>query len=220
MILYAIIGGVALNWTNLEFPFIVIGSIMTAGAALSKYRFEREATLELDECRRQLNVVYRQAAEAKQERDDIDGQLPTGGGALDVRLSSAEAELRELERLAPMESLRIASVDRSATLGRRVAETTESLEEARVQWRAALKSVGLPEDFDPQRVRHIAQQGEDIAEIRRRRDLRREELEQRERDLLQLSGRVDTLLSDLNVKAETSRPQTQLRQLANMLVPP
>ncbi len=206
--------GPMVGWISNGFPLFITGLVMCVGSTFSKIRWEREATVELDECRRQLNVVYRELAGAKEERDDIDSQLPTGGGALDARLHSAESELRELERLAPMETLRNASVDRSAALGRRVTETADALEEARTQWRAALKSVGLPEDFDPARLKQIASQGDDIAELRRRRDQRREELDQREKDLLTLAGRVEQVLTDVELPPETSRPQTQLRQLS------
>lgn len=209
--------GPLVGWVSNGFPLAVTGIVLCVGSMFTKIRWEREATNELDECRRQLNVVYRESAGAKEERDDIDSQLPTGGGALDARLHSAESELRELERLAPMETLRNATVDRSAALHRRVEETAENLDEARSQWKTALKSVGLPEDFDPSRLKQIASQGDDIAELRRRRNQRREELDQREKDLFTLAGRVEKLLTDVQLKPESSRPQVQLRQLQTAL---
>lgn len=216
LLLSGILGG-WMHWFNSPAPLIFVGAVLSLGVGGIKLHLEQTAAAELYECRRQFDIVRKQHAHARDEQQAIDDQLPGGGGALDVRLRGAEQELKELERLAPLESQRTGSFDRSEAALRLVADATSGLEEARNRWRAALKSVGLPEEFDPEALRFLSSQGNDLADLRKRRDLRREELELRERDLLTLAARVEQVYRDLNLQPESERPQLQLQHLFGAL---
>jgi hypothetical protein len=68
-----------------------------------------------------LEHVRSETAKAKQERDELDIELPAGGGALDARLREAEVELRELERLSPLTNERLAAEQRHQLAQRKLA---------------------------------------------------------------------------------------------------
>ena len=57
-------------------------------------------------CRRRLDQVRKQIAQATEERDQLDAELPRSGGPLASRLHAADQELAALEALVPLEAER------------------------------------------------------------------------------------------------------------------
>jgi hypothetical protein len=53
--------------------------------------------------------------------------------------------------------------------------------------------------------------------MRRRREIRRDELEQREREMLAMAARIGQLMADCRLTPKSSDPQEQLRQLTQTL---
>ena len=151
--------------------------------------------------------------EAKRERDELDAELPASSGSLDARLREAEVELRDLERLIPVRTERETS--RAAASRRPRAgwpRAHDAVKEARHRWKAALKSVGLPEDFAPPKVKQVVEGNEQVLELRRRRDARKDELDQRERELLVVNNRLQQILDDVRhpcVERSADRPHSR-----------
>ena len=195
----------------------VVGVAVSLCSFGGKLMVDRRAQDDVSENRRHLEQARNQFAAAKQERDQLDIELGPGSGALDIRLREAETELRDLEKLLPAKNEHEAAVQRNNLADRRLNAATEALKEARSRWRNALRSVGLPEDFAPHRVKQVVRSNENVLELRRRRDSRREELDQRERELLVLSTRIGQLLTDVRMQPTSDNPQAQLRQLTQAL---
>ena len=61
---------------------------------------------QFDDCQKQLGQLKEQIAAAEKERDELDKQLPKGGGPLVARLQTAEKEHARLEELMPLDSHR------------------------------------------------------------------------------------------------------------------
>jgi hypothetical protein len=111
---------------------------------------------------RQLEQLRIQLADAKRERDELDAELPTSGGSLDARLREAEIELRDLERLIPIRTDREQAEQRHQAAQRKLTAAHESVKDARHRWKNALRSVGLPEDFAPPKVKQVVRGNEQV----------------------------------------------------------
>ena len=217
LLLIGMVGGWN-NWVSSSGPYLLFGLMLSGGAAGMKLFLERKSEDDISDNRRQLEQVKGETARAKQERDELDAELPAGGGSLDVRLREAEAELRELERLSPLTNERLGAEQRHQLAQRKLAAAQETHKTIRTRWQEALRGVGLPPDFPPQKVKHVVKNSDQLQELRRRRDERRGEIEQRERDVLGLVGRIQQLFTDIRLTPASDKPQPMLRQLAQALV--
>ena len=135
-------------------------------------------------------------------------------GSLDARLREAEVEMRDLERLIPVRTERETS--RAAACRRRRAGSPaahDAVKDARHRWKVALKSVGLPEDFAPPKVKQVVKGNEQVLELRRRRDARKDELDQRERELLVVNNRLQQILDDVRHSCVSDQPIVRIREL-------
>lgn len=195
-------------------PLGMLGGVLLTGTALFKLFMEKQADVAAAGADRQIDHLRNQLAEARRERDELDAKLPPGGGALDSRLRDAEAELRDLEKLVPLNSERETAVTRKELAEQRLTEAQDALKEARSRWRNALRSVGLPEDFAIGQVKAVLKDAGNVAELRRKRDARIEELEQRKRELLVLTTRIQQLMADVRLTPKSDKPQAMLHQLA------
>jgi hypothetical protein len=196
---------------------VMMGLVVGGGSIGAKLLLERSSEDTAVDARRHLDQTRTQMADLKQQRDELDAELPTGGGAVDIRLREAESELRELERMLPQKNELEAVNARNEAAKRRFELATEAVKEARNRWRNALRSAGLPEDFQPHKVRSVAKSTDNLVDSRRRREARKDELEQRERELLVFCSRVQQLMADVRVTPSSDKPQLQIRQLAQAL---
>lgn len=216
LLLIGLVGG-TYGWIGSSMPFWFFGLLFAGGSAMTKLFLERRTDEDLSDNTRHREQVRLQLADIKKERDEIDAELPPGGGPLDARLREAESELREIERLMPVLGDCVAAEEKVKAAERKLESAQEAFKTARGRWREALKAVGLPEDFAPQKVRHVVRRGDAVVETRRRREIRRDELEQREREMLAMAARIGQLMADCRLTPKSSDPQEQLRQLTQTL---
>jgi uncharacterized protein YhaN len=94
-----------------------------------------------------------------------------------------------------------------------LAATQEAVKDARQRWKGALKGVGLPEDFAPPKVKQVVKSNEQVLELRRRRDTRKDELDQRERELLVVNNRLQQILDDVRHPCASDQPIVRIREL-------
>ncbi len=191
----------------------LIGFGAVAVAVTVKIIMERSANRELDECNQQFDRLREQLRAAKEERDELDGQIPPGVGQLDTRLDAAETELRGLEELLPLDSRRQAAEQRFDAATLRETQAAEAVKEARKRWQAALSAVGLPSELTPKNVREMSSRFEHIAEIRRQIQSRREQYEQRTSEHAAVTGRINNLADELGIDRTDKDAQAVLRDL-------
>ncbi len=219
--------GVVLVMAGLFMPTSITGSVGWAMALLGlagsgaagagKVMFERSNTRQLEGCQKQINMLQLQLQEAKQERDALDRQLPSGGGPIGTRLQAAESELAALEELVPLDARRTSALQEAQAAAGRVARAEEDLSTAHHRWREALAAVGLPGSLTPKQVRSLVQRCGQITEMHRRLEDRHEELRRRGGELDSLQGRIAQLVSDSQTTVTGDDPIEQLRQLAEAL---
>ena len=178
-----------------------------------KILLERSATEWLMTCRRRLDQVKKQIAQATEERDQLDAELPRGGGPLATRLQAADQELAALEALVPLEAERRTLMQGAATVDSRLQRAKEELQTARRLWKSALTEAGLPQDLRPRQVQQLAGQNIEVVELGRRRARRNEELQQRQRDLQSMTLRVTQLIEAAGEKPQSRSTVELVRQL-------
>ena len=219
--------GVILVMAGLFMPDSITGSVGWAMALLGlagsgsagagKVMLERSNTRQLETCQKQINILQLQVRQAKEDRDALDRQLPRGGGPIASRLETAEKELAALEELVPLDTRRAAARQQSQAAAARVARAQEELSAARTQWREALAAAGLPANLTPKQVPALLRRCDQIGQMHRRLEDRREELGRRRRELDSLLGRIAQLVSDSQLPLSGSDPLEHLRQLGEAL---
>jgi uncharacterized protein YhaN len=210
--LFGLVGG-ACGWTPNGWMYFMLGLVTAGGSAFGKFFVERHSEDNVTDNFRHLEQLRLQIVEATRERDTIDAELPVGSGSLDARLREAEVELRDLERLIPVRTEREQAEQRHQAAQRRVTACQEAVKEARHRWKNALRSVGLPEDFAPPKVKQVVKNNDQILELRRRRDARKDELDQRERELLVINNRLQQILDDVRHPCTSDKPIVRIREL-------
>ncbi len=218
MILGGVFGGVLWGFDWFFGLLLTFFGFVGLGAAIVwKLDWERNSERQLQSCERQLELLDQQLEEAQAERDQLDQQLPQGGGPLDTRLATAERQLAHLEQLAPMDAQRHESGQHVETVERRASKAIEELKEAKKNWQVALRAAGLPEQLSPNDVRQLVRGFRAVLVVRKQLNQRRDELETRRRELASLAGRIQELFVELALTPESDSAQAQLKQLAATL---
>ena len=213
-----VLGGVF--WATapmLGWPIAVLGLAGWGVSVVAKLTMERTARRELEQSEKQLELLESQIKRAKQERDELDAQLPRGGGSLEVRLAEAEKKLAGLEELLPMEAEVQTARQRVQAAQRKAEQVEAAWKESRGRWRGALRRAELPEDLSPQAVRQWAEGNEQTEHARRRMQHRREELDARQRELNALIARIDDMMLQVQLTPTSDDPHVRLRQLGSAL---
>ena len=201
-----------LGWT-----VTVLGFACWALAVVTKLLLEKTLGRDLDGCVRQIEKVKRQLRSLAEERDELDQQLPAGGGKLDDRVKAAEQYVQRLEQLTPLEAKRQAALNGTDTTKEKTARAAEDLRQAQQQWRDALRAANLPESFQPEHIQQLSEGDGQTVQLGRRLQVCRQELEQRESELDAVTQRVTELIHDVQITPASNDPRTQIRQVAAAL---
>ena len=208
---------VSLFWESVAkvgWTVAILGAVCLLGAVIMKILLERSASRELDDCVRQLDKVKKQIRTLREEREELDHELPAGGGPLDARVSAAEEYVERLEELTPLDARRQSALHRGETAREKITRAAEDLKEARGRWRESLRSVGLPESFLPQHVQQLSEGNDKTVQVGRRLQARREELRDRKNELAAITERIDQVLDEVDITAANNDPSMRLRQIA------
>ncbi len=195
----------------------ILGLACWGIAVITKVLLEKTMSRDLEACVRQLDKVRGQIKTLKEERDELDVQLPGGGGPLDARLTAAEAYVKKLESLTPLDA-KIQTALAQAEAGKDKAErAANEVREAQQRWREALRSLKLPESFLPEHIQQFSDGSDQAMQLAQRLHTRREELRDRRHELATITERISQLLDEIHVTPASDDPRTQLRQLAAMM---
>ncbi len=195
--------------------FMLLGAVSGFIAMGMKYHWERVAREELEDFRHQMDIVRQQLKRAKVERDDIERQIPESVGQWDLELKDAEARLARIEDLVPLENRVQNSRMQMDDLRRRISSQENEVEQVDRQWRAALRTAGLPELLEPLQLKEITQRSSRISGFHSRLDQYRNELVDRDKELTSLTRRIDTIFHDLGMnKGREFRTGNSTRETA------
>ncbi len=192
---------------------IGFGGVLAAGAAGAfKFMLEHNAGQRIDTCHEQIHLLGQQIEQAKADRDELDEQLPRGGGPLVARLQAAEKELARLEESLPLESQREAAAREAEAARRQVQALGAAYKQARANWRRLLAQNGLPSDLAPRGLREYAGRRKQIRALHQSVEEKRAELSRRRAEYEALACRITQLIAEIGLPPRSARPLDQLQQ--------
>ncbi len=188
----------------------LIGSIAAVG---TKIAIERRNKRGLETCRQQLATLQSQQQAAEQERDELDRQLPAGGGPLHARLQAAQQQLAELEGQLPA----IARRQSSHAARQRAEEAVESarskLRDAHRRWNAELRAAELPTAIAPTHAWRLINERQRRGALSAEFATRREEISNRRRAIDAVGVRVAAAAGRVNAPIVGNTLCEQLERL-------
>ena len=205
------------NLSELGVLMMLMGAICGFISMGLKYHWERIARDELDDFRHQMEVLKQQLKRSISERDEIERQLPDSIGQWDIALKDAESKLARMEDLVPLEN-RYQTAQMSLEDQKRILSNQQhEVELADQQWRAALRTAGLPEALEPLQLKEISQRSQRIGVINVQLDQYRQELNDRNKELESLRYRIDELFQDSGLKFQSTDIMERLNELKSKL---
>ena len=183
-----------------------------------RYHWEKIAKDELDDFRHQLDINRQQLKRSKLEREEIERHLPSSNvGQWDIDLQEAEGKLNRLEDLVPMEK-RIQNTKTAAEeTKRRISSQQREVDNATSQWRASLRTAGLPESLLPKQLKEITQRSERISGLHLRLDQLESEKVQREKEMSALNQRINTMLYETGVTFKSDKLTDRLNKITSLI---
>jgi len=198
-------------------PFALLGLVIAGAAVPVKMFYEASAARRLATCQRQTRMLRSQIDQVTKEREVLDEQLPSGEGSVANRLKTAEGDLAALEELVPLDSEQETARHDHQRAVELVEQAERDLATAGGAWRQALAKAGLPQNLSPRQIRDLVARNSEVAEIQRRLELRREELQQRNRELQAFNTRVARLADEVGIDMAEDDPIRQIRLLSDHL---
>ncbi len=129
-------------------------------------------------------------------------------------MQDAEGELARLEDLVPLESRYKSSVAHVEESIRRHEKLERESEELDRKWRDNLRLVGMPDDLAPDQLKEVTKRSERISGFHSRLEQLETEAFDREKEIGQLTKRIDTLISEVGMRfASDVDPATRIQKL-------
>ncbi|MDR2345016.1 MAG: AAA family ATPase [Planctomycetaceae bacterium] len=201
-------------------PVLVLGGLLLSGSAVA-YKFISEKSIagKLKQNQRQLNGLISQINRQKQEAAEIDLRFPDiVVSSIDSQRRQFQAELQSLEKLLPLESQYQESAVELKKFELRLQRSKELQAAAMNRWQEWLRSVGLPEDWSPARVRELVEHSDTAHNLRRDLERLRLNLDQKLRDLRTITERIDRIINELGLNFDDGISYIDiLRNIKSML---
>lgn len=185
----------------------LLGTVVAVVCFALKYFLEDAAADKLDAAHAQLEVLEKQIADAEAEKEELDKELSITDGSAELRLEAAERHLQELENMLPVEAQRRQAGHEVATAESRFAQAKKNLDEALSEWKAQLTGLGFSESIDPKVFLSIAERYHTLSELEGRAKLRREEIEQRQREHEAVTRRVMDVATETECELEVEEDE-------------
>jgi len=202
---------------SLGWAMAVLGALGAAGASITRFVLDRSAARQLELCRQQAEMLLGQIEQAKAECEQLDGRLPRGGGPLATRLQAAEAGLRVLEDLLPLDGRRQLADQAARGAQARMKEARADCVAARQRWRQALGDAGLPTGLSPRRARRLLVTIGRHAQWQQQADRRAAELDPLRRTIAGVASHVTDVFRDTGLSPQSESVAERIRQLQEVL---
>ncbi len=177
---------------DLGWPLALLGLVATTATVVVKAVLEHSNARQIEASQRQTRMLQRQVEQVRQERDELDRQLPASGPAASG-LQAAERELAGLEELVPVDAQRQAARREAQAAAQRAEQAETDLAAATRRWKEAVAAAGLPAGFAPKQVAELASRCRHLGHSNDRLQERRDENRQRSEELRGVTDRIAQL---------------------------
>ena len=219
-LLDTLFGGGWLSTTSQQLGIMCMLCGLIAGfiSMFLKYHWESMAKEELNDFRHQMDIIRQQLKRARHERDEIERQLPPGSeGQWELDLKDAEGRLTRMEDLVPLENRAQTTRSSMEDLRRRVTNQEREVTKAAEQWKASLRTAGLPEMLQPNQLKEITQRSERISDYNLRLEQFKAEQIERDKELNALNKRIDAILHESSLTFRSESLPDRLSQITSAL---
>lgn len=191
------------------------GLLALVSILIPMFRWANEARLadEQDGVHRQLEDLNRQLVAAREEKDELEADLPVADGSIVLRLQTAEKHLAELEDMLPVESERRRATEASRSAKAAFDAAKSRVESTRREWRGALKALGLPEALSPKELNLLAGQYEQLSQLEAKALSRADDMARRQREFDRVVARIERLAEETGLVLDDAEPLDQLEHL-------
>ena len=180
---------------------IFLGLIFGLGSLWYRYYLEGVAHEDLQDFRHQMDIVRQQLRRSKTERDEIESKLPISlKGQWEIELKDAETRLMRMEELVPLENRVQSTRGVQEDVRRRLTNQERELKKAEDNWKASLRTAGLPATLRPHQLEEIRQRADRVSTHYLQLDQFSTEKVEREKELSALNQRIDMMLHETGVK--------------------
>lgn len=210
-------------WLSFGWAVAVLGVAGIIASVVLKHHLENAAEQQAESNEKQLALLKRQIGQAKEEREQLDEELPQGGGPILVRLEKAEAELARLEARLPsptpvqMEQPLPVVTPTVVLNPRRLADAEAACRTSQSQWKDALVALGFSANLTPHQVWQLSHRSRSLRELDRRLCRLREEEATARQNVRSFGDRVAQMLADVGLMPASQKTSEQLRQLRQEL---
>ena len=186
---------------NVGKVFIFLGLVAGILSLVFKQYWERVAQEDLQDFRHQMDIARQQLRRAKIERDEIEDKLPHSvKGQWELELKDAETRLMRMEELVPLENRVQSTRGAQEDVRRRMTSQERELKKAEENWKASLRTSGLPATLRPHQLEEIKQRADRVSTHYIQLDQFASEKVEREKELAALNQRIDMMLHETGVK--------------------
>lgn len=194
-------------------PLAVLGLCISGTAVSAKWAAEHSARRRNDLVSRQLQTARSQREQAQRDIEQLDAQLPEGGGPLTARLQRAEEELQALEGLLPLEARRQALAQQAQAAAKALRQARRQRRLAVRHWRDTVRRLNLPQNLSPREARSLLADWQQAQQRHARAELFQHELEARRASLEALALRLDEIFQRSGRQPRGHKLQDRLDEL-------
>lgn len=217
-------GGLSLFGQELDTSARSAGLLMfimgTVGLLFSywlKQNYERNARDELNDFLHQIELIRQQLKRARQNRDELDAQLPPGVTHWETRLKEAEGQIGKMEEIIPLENKLHAARQHLDTLKLKRDKIEATLKKGQRHWRETLKGLNLPEQLKPVEIKDLARVIQKLEETRMAIEETANRLSEKQSEYRLFCGRIQALVDDAGLTVKAEQPNARLEELQKQL---
>ena len=177
-------------------PLVTIGGALTVISIVAKNTLENAAAERAEVGRHRLERMQEDYDRAVAESQELEQRLrASGSGHLDQRLIDAREELLQLEQFVPLTE-RYESLSREADAAEyQATHAVRLLKDSRREWKASLRTVGLPESLTPAQIGEMSGRVSDLTRLRQRLAEAKRDLTDRTQEFHTIRERVEQLFA-------------------------
>jgi uncharacterized protein YhaN len=195
----------------------VMGASIGAAALVVKGLLEFAASRSADGCRSEQQSLQKQIQRMKDEIKVIEPQLAASTEPWATQLQRSEEERVRLAQLQPLETQRLAAMERVEQARRDKELSLQRQKDARNRWRTTLRDHGLPDSMTPSQFRQLAQAESGVGKLRARVVAAHQQRDAKQAELKDVENRLEQMFERTSIVPEGDRLDEQIEQLYRVL---
>jgi len=195
----------------------IMGTVAVLFAWWLKQNYERNARDELNDFLHQIELVRQQLKRARQNRDELDAQLPPGVSHWETRLKEAEGQIGKMEEIIPLENKLHAARQHLETLKLKRDKIEATLKKGQRHWRETLKGLNLPEQLKPADIKDLARLIDNLEACRGVIEDAAGRLSEKQNEHRLFCARIQNLTEETNLAANQVDPHKRLAELQKLV---